>query len=228
MAKQLAPIDWRTAPIFGFDIESTGVDPTTDRIVTACVVDAEGDLNWLVDPGIEIPEGASNVHGVTTERARAEGGDYAEGLRGIMDAIQERWAAGYVLIVFNAPYDLTMLQFQAQRVFGEDFPINGPVLDPLTMDKAIDPYRKGKRTLTAMSEHYGVTLDNAHEAKADAVAASRLAWKLRMHPSIANIGDIMLWQAAQYAKRQASFAQYLLRQGKDASDVNTEWPVRTA
>src|SRR5690554_6553076 len=62
-----------------FDLETTGIDVRTSRIVTAHigVLDAEGVLvgshEWLADPGVEIPPQASAVHGVTTERARAEG-----------------------------------------------------------------------------------------------------------------------------------------------------------
>ena len=61
-----------------FDLETTGVDVEMARIVTACiaVLDADGAVvqrwDWLADPGVEIPEAASAVHGITTERARAE------------------------------------------------------------------------------------------------------------------------------------------------------------
>src|SRR5690606_26374276 len=55
-----------------FDLETTGVDPTEARIVTAYVgvLDATGTVveerSWIVDPGVEIPEGSIAVHGVTT------------------------------------------------------------------------------------------------------------------------------------------------------------------
>ena len=35
-------------------------------------------LTWLVNPGIDIPAEASAIHGITTERAQAEGMDPAE------------------------------------------------------------------------------------------------------------------------------------------------------
>lgn len=218
--------DWKTAPIFAFDIESTGVDPTKERIVTACVVNAEGTREWLLNPEIEIPEGASAVHGVSTEKARTEGQDYAEGLAEILVAIHELWASGHALCIYNAPYDLTMLHHESLRVFGTGLEVNGLVLDPLVIDRAIDKYRRGKRTLGVTCEHYGVTLDNAHEAKADAVAAGRLAWKLRQNRALSNVPDIMLWQAAKHAEKQRDFAAYLRKQGKPSDDVSPEWPVR--
>ena len=62
-----------------FDVETTGIDVETAHIVSACVavLEADGEVvdrwDWLADPGVEIPEGASAVHGITTERARALG-----------------------------------------------------------------------------------------------------------------------------------------------------------
>ncbi|MEN9660733.1 MAG: hypothetical protein RLZZ443_662, partial [Actinomycetota bacterium] len=59
-----------------FDTETTGLDLREARIVTACVLelDANGQpvgdaVEWLADPGIEIPQVAADVHGVTTEYA---------------------------------------------------------------------------------------------------------------------------------------------------------------
>ena len=62
-----------------FDLETTGLDLDTSRIVTAAVavIDSNGEPTevheWLVNPGIEIPEAAANVHGITTDMARANG-----------------------------------------------------------------------------------------------------------------------------------------------------------
>jgi DNA polymerase-3 subunit epsilon len=107
----------------------------------------------------------------------------------------------------------------------EGFAPTGIIIDPFVIDRAVDPYRKGKRTLSAMCEHYGVRLGNAHEAEADALAAARLAWILRSLPALQGV-DVMEWQANQHAERQASFAEYLTRQGKSADDVCGDWPIR--
>ena len=48
-----------------FDLETTGVDVTTARIVTASLIllDPQGNVvrrgEWLADPGVEIPAGAA-------------------------------------------------------------------------------------------------------------------------------------------------------------------------
>lgn len=76
---------WHQGRLVAFDVESTGVNPEHDRIVTAAVsVVGAGQPSvhraWLLDPGVEIPAEATAVHGITTERARAEGRPAAEAI----------------------------------------------------------------------------------------------------------------------------------------------------
>jgi DNA polymerase III subunit epsilon len=71
---------WHRGVMCAFDTETTGPDPESARIVTACVVhvDGSGEMPpeaqaWLIDPGTDIPAEASAIHGITTEHARANG-----------------------------------------------------------------------------------------------------------------------------------------------------------
>jgi DNA polymerase III epsilon subunit-like protein len=71
-------VTWWNGRMAAFDLETTAANPEEARIVAAAVVlvgaGAETDsTTWLADPGIEIPEEAAEVHGITTERAQAEG-----------------------------------------------------------------------------------------------------------------------------------------------------------
>src|SRR5690606_9444921 len=79
------------------------------------------------------------------------------------------------ITVFNAPYDLSLLHREALRHGLEPLAAPSPVIDPLVIDKAVDRYRRGKRTLEVSAEHYGVDLLDAHDAGADAIAAGRVA-----------------------------------------------------
>ncbi len=95
------PSTWPLGPLLGFDTETTGVDPSGDRLVTAALVwraepQADGVrpqsvTTWLADPGVEIPEAAAAVHGVTTERARAEGRPVTEALERSASTWWRRW-----------------------------------------------------------------------------------------------------------------------------------------
>lgn len=224
-------MSWHTGRLCAFDIESTGVDTETARIVTATVVHIQGAQiearHWLINPGVEIPQDAIDVHGVTNERAQAEGVDPADAVREIHAKIAAAWGMGWPLIVYNAPYDITLLDREMRRHLGYGLPELGPIIDPFVIDKALDRYRRGKRTLTATCEHYGVRLDGAHDATEDALAAARLAWRLaQVYPD--ELGDLTLvndLQARWRADWAASFQDYLRKQGKDES-VDAHWPLR--
>ena len=88
-----------------FDLETTGVDVDTARLVSACVaiLDPDGSVvarwDWLADPGIEIPAGASAVHGITTERARALGRNAKEVVGDITQSLKVLFALGVPLVV---------------------------------------------------------------------------------------------------------------------------------
>lgn len=215
--------------MLSFDLETTSANPREARVVTSALVridDGVVDANeTLADPGIEIPEEAAKVHGITTEKARAEGRDHDEVVRETVEAIKKGWEDGLTLVVFNAPYDLTVL-----RNLTGDFTVTGPVFDPLVVDRAKDRYRKGPRNLTAMCKHYGVRIDNAHEATADAFAAARVAWMQvrKAYPDLAEMesGDLMEWQAVEYFRMQTDRKKYFEANGRDASGVLTAWPMQ--
>ena len=157
-----------------FDLETTGVDVDTSRVVSACVAVLEPDgrvvarWDWLADPGIEIPEGAAAVHGITTERARLEGRPAPAVISEITQTLRTLFGLGMPVVVYNAPYDFTLLDRECRRYGLEPITDPSPVIDPLVLDKAVDRFRKGKRTLEITTGVYGVALDDAHDAGADA------------------------------------------------------------
>ncbi|WBT09821.1 3'-5' exonuclease [Corynebacterium sp. SCR221107] len=218
--------------VLSFDLETTHSDPFRARIVTSALVriDASGvhPYEMLADPGVDIPEEATRVHGITTEYARAHGRPHDEVLAETVSIIRKAWEDGLTLIVFNAAYDLTVV-----RELSGDFLVTGPVFDPYVIDKALDPYRRGKRTLSDQCQHYGVRIDNAHEATSDALAAARIAWVQAKKHYVTDIeekslNELMEYQAVEYFKSQTSLKSYLEGQGRDASSVNTSWPLQSA
>ena len=218
-----------------FDLETTGVDVETSRIVSAHVgvLDARGEVlearSWLADPGIPIPEQASAVHGITTEIAQRDGRPAAEVIVEIVAALENVAARGLPLVVFNAPYDLTLLDRETQR---HDVPPLAPlarVVDPLVIDKGVDRYRPGKRTLEAAAAHYGVALSAAHDAAADAIAAGHVAQALAKKFAAELPGTIEELHAQQVTwcrDQAASFEEFLQRKNGPGSTVNGEWPLR--
>lgn len=238
--------NWHQGTLVAFDTETTSADPETARIVSAAIVTmdpVEGSVDttqWLADPGIDIPAEATAVHGITTEMARAEGRPPAEVVHQLMAELDLAWDAGHPVIIYNAPYDLTVLDRELQR---HDFAGVGPVgavIDPLVIDKQFNRrYGKGLHQLGAACAIYGIPLstEDAHGAAADAFAAGRMAWHLAArHPEIADMDFPVLHarQAVWYAEQADEFARYLRRvklrhEGADAADavhIERDWPMR--
>lgn len=218
-----------------FDLETTGVDVSTSRIVTAHVgvIDASGapleSWSWLADPGVEIPAGATAVHGITTERARAEGRPAREVVSEIVDALRGLIARPLPLVVYNAPYDLSLLRHEALRHAVEPLREPAPVIDPLVIDKAVDRYRKGKRTLEAAAAEYGVALTGAHDAAADAIAAGRVAQAIAKRHAAALPDDALALHGQQVVWHDAqcdSFEDYMRRERDHRFTADRGWPVR--
>lgn len=218
-----------------FDLETTGVDVRTARIVTACVaqLDASGAIvsrrDWLADPGVEIPAGAAAVHGISTERARAEGRPAVEVVAEIVDELRTVLGRGTPLVVYNAPYDLTLLAVEAARHGVAPLVDPAPVVDPLVIDKAVDRYRKGKRTLEAAAAHYGVALDGAHDAGVDAIAAGLVARAIaEQHAAAlpATFDELQTAQAAWHDQQADSFEDYMRTQRDHTFTADRGWPVR--
>lgn len=223
---------WHLAPLAAYDCETTGANPETARIVTATTVRICGaqiePREWLVDPGIEIPDGAAAIHGITTDIARAKGVDPAEACAEITDELYQAWDRDEPVIIMNAPYDLTVLDREMRRHNGLGINVLGVVIDPMCIDRALDPYRKGKRTLTDLCATYSVKIDGAHDATADALAAARVAWRLaQKYPEhLSRIEDLNDLQTGWRDAWSANFIDYLRKQGKPADDVDGHWPIR--
>lgn len=166
-------MSWHLGRLCGFDLETTGVDVEQDHIVTACVVQCGGkhpttSATWMANPGIEIPEGAAAVHGITTEQAQAEGQPAGQVVEQVVAALVQVVLSGIPVVAMNASFDLTMLDREARR--HRIMPLTDRVgdslrvVDPRIIDKQVDTYRPGKRTLTDLCRLYEVPLNGAHSA----------------------------------------------------------------
>ena len=227
--------DWNLLGVF--DLETTGLDVTQARVVTAYigVLDVAGKVvsehSWVADPGVEIPDVAAAVHGYTTERAKAEGRPAAEVVGEIVETLRELFAAGTPVVAYNAAYDFSLLHHDAIR--NNHAPLDGPkpIVDPMVVDKKVDRFRKGKRTLQAACDRYGVELGSAHDASADAVAAGRVFREMqREWATTAELSlDPLALHDAQivWAREQAeSFAKWLAEKGETSRRVGDGiWPV---
>lgn len=218
-----------------FDTETTGIDTGQARVVssTIALLGGSGEVieryDWLIDPGVEIPQAAANVHGITTEVARASGVNAAVGVSQIVAQLLEMLDRGVPIVAYNAPFDLSLLRAEARR-HGVTWPSAiAPVIDPLILDKQFDRFRKGKRTLEVVAAHYGVPLGLAHDAGEDAIAAGKVAQAIaKKYASVlpGEVMDLHQQQIGWAASQAANFQEYMRRVKDPGFVASGDWPLR--
>ncbi|MBR3612910.1 MAG: 3'-5' exonuclease [Bacteroidaceae bacterium] len=150
-------------PLIFFDLETTGVDVSKDRIVEICYIKvfpdgSEKEYTRRINPGMHIPEGASAVHGIYDDDVKD-----CPLFREVAKEIAADFE-GCDLAGFNSNrFDLPML--------AEEF-LRAQVDIDLTRHHAIDVqvlyHKREPRTLSAAHKFYcGCEFDNAHSALAD-------------------------------------------------------------
>ena len=180
-----------------FDTETTGLPrdwnaPLSDldnwpRVVQVAwqLHAADGSLveacDFLVQPdGFNIPFGAEDIHGISTELARTEGLPAAEVMAKLRDAL----ARAEFMVGHNLKFDLNALGAEFLRLGWDESWITKPVLDTMTPQTAAlvgIPGRGGFKPAKLGELHaklFGQAFAEAHNATADVEATARCFWEL--------------------------------------------------
>ncbi len=229
--------DWTEGEVLGLDFETTGVDRFNDVPVSyalVSVVDGVAVRSWsgLIHPGREIPLDATAVHGITTERAQVEGMPLADAVAVVTDAVVAASRRGTPLVGMKLDYDLTILDVLGTRLWGRGLAPRGwrgPVLDVGVLDRHFDGARQGRRTLSDLCTHYGVGLEDAHDAWADAVASVRVLFALADQYPMLRGADLVQLHGAQirwHREWTQECEEWRATQGKVPIDPRDYlWPV---
>jgi len=152
-----------TRPICFFDLETTGINITNDRIVEMAVVKLNPDGSqeeklWLINPEMPIPQEATAVHGITDEKV-ADAPTFRELVAEISTFIIHSDLAG-----FNSDrFDIPLL---AEEMLRADFDFDMKNLK--TVDVQTIFHKMEQRTLSAALKFYcQKDLTDAHSALAD-------------------------------------------------------------
>lgn len=215
---------WWDGRAMALDFETDGIEPTEARAIQSATVliepgePAVADV-WIYQPERDIPQGAIDVHGITTERAENEGVGRAMGITALAFKLG---AAGVPVICHNAPYDLTVLDREMRRLgvgsLGTDVRVGTGslgavqvridgrfvgefhVIDTMVLDRGLDPFRKGpaeggRNWLETACKVYGVPMPDgaAHDAGADALGCARLAWAIARRCSLPSADLLKLY-----------------------------------
>jgi DNA polymerase III subunit epsilon len=234
---------WADMPLLAFDIESTGIDTANDRIVQVALIKLQPGKRpetrtWLINPGVDIPAGAIEVHGITTEHATTHGVDPDTALFEVTGHLALWMGRGFPTVVYNGAFDLSMLEHENARQ-GVDTLVSrlgrgkvGPVFDVHVLDKHADPYRKGGRKLVDVCAHYGVIHTGAHDATADALATARLFGKVmakhaRKFPGM-TIGALHQSQVGWRKTQMDGLRAYFDKNGIEHDGCDGGWPLYAA
>lgn len=153
-------------PLAFFDLETTGTNIITDRIVEICIAKAmpNGDMNvktWRINPTVPIPAETSMIHGIYDEDVK-DAPTFKALSRTILQFMEGADLAGFNVIRFDIP----MLVEEYLRI-NMDFPLNNrKIVDAQKIFHMMEP-----RTLSAAYRFYcGKELIGAHNAEVDTLA----------------------------------------------------------
>ena len=191
-------------PICFFDLETTGIDITKDRIVEISILKVYPNGNkesktWLVNPTIPIPKAASHVHGITDERVAGEP-TFKELAKQIHNMIKDSDLAGYN----SDRFDIPLLAEEMLRA-EVDFDLGNRV----SVDVQTIFHKMEQRTLSAAYKFYcGKDLIDAHTASADTNATYEiLKAQLDRYDRLEN--NIKKLSEFTYRKQIADFAGFI-------------------
>ena len=153
-------------PLAFFDLETTGINITHDRIVEISILKIlpsgeEEKLTSLINPGIPIPIESSLIHGIYDEKVK-DAPHFNDIAKSLLKFLEGCDLAGFNILKFDVP------------VLVEEFLRTGINFD-ISKKKLIDAQKifhlMEKRNLTAAYKFYcGETLVDAHSAEADTKA----------------------------------------------------------
>ena len=191
-------------PICFFDLETTGIRITSDRIVEISILKVfpngkEEKKTWLVNPEMPIPPQTTAIHGISNEKVAD-----APTFKMLAKEINS-WIVDADLGGFNSNrFDIPILAEEMLRA-GMDFDMkNRQSVDVQTIFHKME-----QRTLTAAYKFYcDKNLENAHSAEADTIATYEvLKAQLDRYKALENNTKFL----AEFSTRQkfADFAGFI-------------------
>ncbi len=192
-------------PICFFDLETTGIQVSKDRIVEISILKVFPNGNkesktWLVNPEMKIPAETTAVHGITDEKVANEP-TFKELAPVVYQMIKDSDLAG-----FNSDrFDIPLLAEEMLRA-----EIDFDMKNTVTVDVQTIFHKKEQRTLSAGYKFYcGKDLDGAHSAAVDTNATYEiLLAQLERYPDLENnIKDLSEFSTR---KKSADFAGFII------------------
>lgn len=191
-------------PIALIDVETTGFDATSERVIELGIVRAvSGEIvarhNWLIHPGKPIPAASTAVHGITDDDVKDKPA-FHEVAAEIAAALEGAWPAAY-----NADFDkgFVLAEFQRAGVPAESFGSAIQWLDPLVWARHLYASERSKK-LGDIAALLGVELTNAHRASDDAEAALNVWFKMVQDTRVPTTYGAVVAAQREHAQAQSA------------------------
>ena len=175
-----------TKPLAFIDLETTGVNLGTDRIVEIAIVKILPDgsrtvKRKIINPEMPIPKTSSDIHGITDEMVR-DAPTFRQAAQELKQMLDGCDVAGYNSNRFDIP--LLMEEFLRVEV---EFDMKGRKM--VDVQKIF--HQMEQRTLSAAYKFYcNKILDGAHSAEVDATATYEvLEAQVEKYPNLGNTVD---------------------------------------
>lgn len=162
------------------DVETTGLDPSVDRIIEVAAVwfrpDSQGGFEpadsmvSLINPGIPVSARSQELTGITTEMIQSA----PEPLPVLEQLIQ--FIGDRPVVAHNAFFDLAFLRYEGFRTRLENDPrlkFNPPLVDTLALARLMLPDIVNHKLCTC-TDHLQIDLGQHHRAGADALACGKI------------------------------------------------------
>ncbi|MET0109605.1 MAG: exonuclease domain-containing protein [Candidatus Thiodiazotropha sp.] len=164
--------------IVSLDLETTGLDPHKDKILSFGLVEMnhmtiklETARHQLITIDEEIPEESAVIHQITDDQA-ATGVSIHDALRELLHHM-----AGKVMLVHYSAIEQRFISAACEKLFGAPFVI--PIIDTLVLAQRIFEHHNhtvqpGDLRLFNLRPRYNLPNYKAHNALSDAVATAEL------------------------------------------------------
>jgi len=199
---------WLDMPFVVVDTETTGLDRKQHRVIELAWVHFQGTKEGASSAHLchheePLPAEITNLTGITSDMVKDQQ-PFAAHIPAFLEAISK---AAFI-VAYNASFDRLFIESEFARA-GIALP-EKHWIDPCVFVREIDKFQKGKR-LTDAALRWGVELDGAHRALADAKAAGKLLYKLAPHIPAFSLPELIVQQRVWQEQQEESYRAYAAR-----------------
>jgi DNA polymerase III epsilon subunit family exonuclease len=166
---------WHEMAFLAVDVETTGLDAVSNRVIELALVpfnmpDDVKPFCQLFSVGESLSQEIINITGISDDMLKGK-----PAFKECADECVRLMSKASFMVAYNAKFDRPFLESEMARL--EKVLPDLPWIDPFVFICELDRFKRGKK-LSDSAKRWGVNLENAHRAMADAMAAGKLMLKM--------------------------------------------------